>query len=93
MRFHVTITDNETGKTIHDIDACAIIAGIEETKGSVSFVLTNCGGDEMAKAIMSAEKAAKSVLEKHPELEARVMLYKIIGKHEQVENEEADNEE
>lgn len=57
MRFHVTITDNETGKTIHDTDACAIIAGIEETKGSASFVLTNCGGDEMAKSYYERRKS------------------------------------
>lgn len=53
--YQIIIKDLDTGKTVHDITASAIIAGVD----TASIVLTNANVMEIDNAVNSAEKAVK----------------------------------
>lgn len=63
MRFHITITDNETDITLHDADACAIIAGVNEGEESAILSLSACGLTDLLSALLAAENATKRIKE------------------------------
>ncbi len=41
-KWHITITENETGNTKLDIDTDAIVAGIDENEGTRLVQMANC---------------------------------------------------
>lgn len=71
-KFHVTITDNETGEVIHDADSGAIIAGIDAGDGTVSIGKASCDSFSLAAAILCAKKAIDACLEGDPFLQCLV---------------------
>lgn len=68
MKFHLTITDNETGETLHDGDAAAIIGGVYEEDHNAAMLYSNCSALEMAQTLARAEDAVQKTYEDHPEL-------------------------
>lgn len=58
-KFHIKITDNETGETLHDRDACAIIGSFATDPDDVYLmVYTHCGIKGLVSASCSALLAA-----------------------------------
>ena len=93
-KFHITITNNETGETLHDADACAIIAGINDGIKAGAILMTACGPFEFAEALAGADKAVKRVRTNHPEVAAMSMLLALTGGiEEEPETEEPETEE
>ena len=70
MKFHLTITNNETGEVLHDVDACAIIAGVNEGKENGSIAMVDCGPVDLLEALMTTEETVQDVYTEHPELRA-----------------------
>ncbi|MBP3590191.1 MAG: hypothetical protein J6J61_06405 [Muribaculaceae bacterium] len=100
MKFHITITNNETGETLHDADTCAIIAGVNEGEESGCIVMVDCGPIALAETLEAAKTAAKTAVhtatDKHPEIKALAELLRLLDKREQaesIETEEPKNEE
>ena len=74
MKFHITITDNETGKTIHESDTNAILAGIHTEEGADAIVLTDCNIQGLLSTIHSAKAALEQCTENDPLLAALIAL-------------------
>ena len=73
-KFHIKITDNETGEVIQEIDTCAIIGGYATEDGAVGTALAHCNSRNHAKAIHAAETAINNVYNRNPELKIVVLL-------------------
>lgn len=62
-KYHITITDNETGATKVDLNTDALIAAIDETAGGTHAVCyTDCGPAELAAALATVMQLANSCL-------------------------------
>jgi hypothetical protein len=53
-KFHITITNNETGKVLSDTDTDAIIGAFTEGEGTRSVCYTECDTAELAAIITGA---------------------------------------
>lgn len=84
-KFHITITDNETGETLKEADACAIIGACNEDEHTASIVLSKCGTMDLLHTLRGASKAIDRCLEDEPLLRA---LYEVANK---MDAEKADN--
>ena len=60
-RFHVTITDNETGEVIHDKDTTAIIGGFENGDKTTMLVFTDCNFVDIACTLTAAKQAINAI--------------------------------
>lgn len=62
-KYHITITDNETGDTKVDLNTDALIAAIDETAGGTRAVCyTDCGPVELAAALATVMQLANAKL-------------------------------
>lgn len=52
MKYHITITDNETGKTEFDLDAEAILASVQSGDDTHLSIHTNCDGFHFCATVM-----------------------------------------
>lgn len=66
--FHITIKDNETGETVHDLDTDAIVGAISEDDSTWEILMTSCDANTLISTIDAAEKAIKHALKNRPEL-------------------------
>lgn len=62
-KYRFTITDNETGETVYDYNAGAIIAGIDTGASVSSICLTDCDINTMAATCFGAKEAISACLE------------------------------
>ena len=60
-KFHITIKDNETGKTLHDLDTAAIVGGIESGDGVTVLGLTRCKQSDLVYTVAFAKLAVHLV--------------------------------
>lgn len=67
--FHITITNNTTGETLHDTDVCAIVGAFNEGERTAVVCLTACNAFDIAATINGANKAIQHICADHPELE------------------------
>ena len=74
MKFHLTITNNETGETIRDENINAILAGIHNEKGTASIVITECTAVDLLPTIIAAKSAVKTCTDDDPMLALFVAL-------------------
>ena len=88
MRFHVTITDNETGEVLHDADACAILAGINGGRTTASIHMTACGPLPLAETLSAAEDVVQEVRSRHPEIGALSGVFRLMDKNPKTEETE-----
>lgn len=84
-KFHITITDNETGETLKEADACAIIGACNEDKHTASIVLSQCSTLDLLSTLRGVSAAIDTCLEDEPILRA---LYEAVNK---MDAEKADN--
>lgn len=73
-KFHIKITDNETGEVLQESDTCAIIGGYATEDGAVGMALAHCNARDHAKAIHAAETAINTAYTRNPELKIAVLL-------------------
>ena len=74
LKFHITITNIETGETLHDSDACAIMAAVNDGTGTRGMTLTECDAFDLAEVLASAERSLRDVYDKEPELRPLVQF-------------------
>ena len=68
MRFHVTITDNETGETIYDGDTCAILASVQDREETNCILTTDCKPRFLAAALAGLRYVEKKLIKNHPDI-------------------------
>lgn len=90
MKFHITITDNETGETLKDRDACCIIGACNVGEYTEGMALVHCSAPDLANAINGAEKSINHMKSEHPELE---LLLKIKHLFDDLETEDEEPED
>lgn len=78
-KFHITITDNETGETLKEADACAIIGACDEGEHTACIVLSKCGPMDLLNTLRGASNAIDRCLEDEPILHA---LYEATKKND-----------
>ena len=72
MTFHITITNNETGETLADLDSCAIIGAIDvEEKGTREIAMFDCNGIVLAATAADAIVNAREAIEDMPKAHRR----------------------
>lgn len=75
MKFHVVITDNETGTVLSEKDADAIVASIHSEETTTQTVLTSCSSDALTMTMAVLLKLVKLLKKENPE------EYRIAKKH------------
>jgi len=69
MPFHLTITDNETGETLRDLDFDVIIGAVHLSQGeNTGIFVANSSTMAQAETIAAAETTVARTLKKHPML-------------------------
>ena len=69
MPFHLTITDNETGETVRDLDFDAIIGAVHLSEAmSGGLILSHCSTLALAETVSSAERVVERTLKEDPML-------------------------
>lgn len=78
MRYHLTITDNETGEVEQDIDFSILIGGMRTEKGDASVALSHRADAISVGAVVTrAYCVAEYVLRSLPEIVAEAVLAKV----------------
>lgn len=90
MRFHISITDNETGEVLLDSDACAIIGGVNTGKSTIDISVVCCDTFDVVRALVTTEEVVKQNYIDHPEIGLMAMACRAgrINKTEEPKNEE-----
>lgn len=66
-KYHITITDNETGATLTDADAKAIMGAISLGEGITEAICcTHCNTADLAGVVMGCEKIVEEATKKSP---------------------------
>lgn len=68
MKYHITITDNETGEILHDHDTNLVIGAIGVEDGVNSLCITNCSGLRLLTGLVAAKKAVHKIEQGEPVL-------------------------
>jgi diadenosine tetraphosphate (Ap4A) HIT family hydrolase len=79
-KFHLTITNNETGETIHECDAYAIIATISREETTDSLALVECNPFDLAHLLVGLESTVDELYQEHPELALLKQMLKTTNK-------------
>ena len=87
-KFHITITENETGKALVDTDTDAIVAGIDENEETHVVHAAHCPVATHAATITGVLEEIKEAREKNPMLDLLLMLYE---KHKDADEEIEEN--
>ena len=76
MPFHLTITDNETGETLRDLDFDAIAGAVHISEEEAAGIfLTCCTNFDIAATIVAAENTLRRVEQEDPMLRlAKLMV-------------------
>lgn len=91
MRFHIIITDNETGETMHDLDACAILASINAGDRVRNVHAINCNASDYAETLNGVQNIVYDVVTEHPRVATLAAI--ISAEEPEVEETETKNEE
>lgn len=75
-KYHITITDNETGETLRDHDTDAILAAISKGDYIGQAILTECDSNTLMNALNVLEEITKYLYEKDP------ILFFLLKRHQ-----------
>ncbi len=73
-KFHIVITDNETGETKCDYDTDAIIAGVDTKEFTHGICCIHCKAPVLASVLDCVMRVVRENLQDHPELGALLMV-------------------
>ena len=73
-KFHIVITDNETGETRCEYDTNAIVAAIDTKEAVHGINCTHCTAPTLASVLDCAMRVVRENLQDHPELGALMMV-------------------
>lgn len=79
-KFHLTITNNETGETVHECDANAIIAALSREETTDSLALVECNPFDLAQLLIGLEGVVDELYQEHPELAPLKQMLKTTDK-------------
>lgn len=88
-KFHITITNNETGETIRDHDTDAILAVVDHGDQTGTIALVECDTETILNVVNRLEELTKMIYKENPEL---FFLLKAFRVKEAKEAEEATDE-
>lgn len=76
LPLHLTITDNETGEVLQDLDCKALIGAIHEGKEDriASLRVIRCTGKEVAMTCLGATATVRYMCQEHPALAAVMVM-------------------
>lgn len=63
LKYHITLTDNETGEVIHDGDIEAIIGAFSTETRTAAIAKTSCSLRGLVATIVAAEDAIEHVIQ------------------------------
>lgn len=89
-KWHVVITDNETGEVMEDAQSNAIIGAVEKDESVACIGFTNCNGKDLLKTLIAAKKAIKDISDKIPK--EIMLLAELFEKFESLPDFESDTE-
>lgn len=91
LKFHITITNNETGETLNDCDTATII-GAYATEGGVQCLgMTDSDPYTLAETVNGAKDIVKTIYTHHPAVGALADMLCTV--RELCEDENEENEE
>lgn len=94
MPFHLTITDNETGETVREVDFDALIGTTHTAEGKVGALwITRCNSFALVETVLAGEHIIDHVKKEHPEIAMLCALHKLSGIEPETEETETKNEE
>lgn len=67
-KFHITITNNETGESVFDTDSDAIIGAVCNDTGATAIAFTNCGTKTYAQTIAAVQMVVNGLLKEDKKL-------------------------
>lgn len=73
-KFHIVVTDNETGETKFEYDTDAIIAGIDTKETTHGINCVHCKAPTLASVLDCVMRVVRESLQDHPELGALMMM-------------------
>lgn len=74
-RYHLTITDNETGKVVHEKDVGAIIAAVHSNDGTGNILIASgISPLDLAAVVEAAYFSAEACIRKLPKLLAQAVI-------------------
>ena len=74
--FHLTITNNETGEVLHDVDFDALLGAVHTGRGIDAFGVNSCDAATLAATLAGAEELIERQFAKYPELLPLSMMVK-----------------
>lgn len=90
MKYHITITDNETGKT-EEYNACVFIGAIGDDEGVIGMRRMACGAEPLVHTMNAVEHEIETLKRDHPELVPLQAMLALIDELA-VEDDEDDEE-
>jgi len=87
LKYHLTITNNETGETLNDLDFCDFVGAVNYGKGCHGISFGRCSAVDRALTLNALDNLRAEATKNEPELEALVMLIKGVVEKEVITNE------
>ena len=79
-KFHITITNNNTGESILDTNSDAIIGAVEEDDGVDAMAFTSCDIKIYAQTIAIAQKVVNKLLKEDKNIKPIVRMMTLLLK-------------
>jgi predicted transcriptional regulator len=89
MKFHITITNNETNEIIADHDTDAIVGAFRRDDGIQGVAAVCCNPLELASTVETVRDVLGGIEERDPELKQLTKIVRMIGDLEQELREKA----
>ena len=86
--FHLTITNNQTGEVLHDVDVDALIGAAHTGRGVDVFGVNSCDAVALAATLCGAGDVVDRQFKKYPELYPLSMMVKAEMIAEEIKKEE-----
>lgn len=77
-KFHITITNNDTGAYILDTDSDAIIGAVEEDDGVHAIASTSCNIKKYAQTIVAAQAVVNELLKEDKNIKPIVRMMTLL---------------
>ena len=90
-KFHLTVTNNETGETLCDINTGVIIGAADGGEGTHSFSFVAGEIFKIVATIVGVKKILDTLYDDHPKLKAAEILHAVFNEEHEETAETAEN--